>query len=184
MYCVSFNILKICKVKGCGLIDDIRFSFLFALCVAVVEFMKEEASPDWKPPEGHVLILTEDNFTSTVEDERLVLVEFYAPWCGHCKRLEPQYALAAKELDKDYGIKLAKIDATEETTLAKQYGVDGYPTLFLFRSGKKYDYAGPRERKGRICNLGWCHIAASCQMIYFLRDKSVHLYIGIGPTKM
>ena len=116
--------------------------------VAVVEFMKEEAQPDWKPPEDHVLWLTEKNFSRVVDGERLMLVEFYAPWCGHCKRLAPQYALAAKELDKDYKIKLAQVDATEETALAKKYGVDGYPTLFIFRNGKKYDYTGPRERKG------------------------------------
>lgn len=111
--------------------------------------MIEEAKPDWKPPEDHVLELTADNFTELALSSELILVEFYAPWCGHCKRLAPDYASAAKELNLKHGIQLAKVDATEESSLAKQFGVDGYPTLFIFRYGKEYEYSGPRDRKGR-----------------------------------
>lgn len=110
--------------------------------------MKEEAKPDWKPPEDHVLVLSSDNFTESTSSLEIILVEFYAPWCGHCKRLAPDYAHAAKELNLKHNIPLAKIDATEETTLAKMFGVDGYPTLIIFRNGIKYDYIGPRDRKG------------------------------------
>lgn len=115
--------------------------------------MKEEARPDWKPPEDHVLVLTADNFTQVLGLSELVLVEFYAPWCGHCKRLAPDYALAAKELDLKHGVTLAKVDAEEETSLAKEFGVNGYPTLIMFRHGKRYDYSGPRDRKGNIVLL-------------------------------
>lgn len=112
--------------------------------------MKEEAKPDWKPPEDHVLVLTSENFTESVSSTELMLVEFYAPWCGHCKRLAPDYARAAKELNTKHDIPLAKVDATEETSLSKQFGVDGYPTLKVFRYGKDYEYSGPRDRKGKI----------------------------------
>lgn len=114
--------------------------------------MKEEAKPDWKPPEEHVMELTTDNFQEVVSSSELILVEFYAPWCGHCKRLAPDYARAAKELNVKHGISLAKVDATEETSLAKEFGVDGYPTLKVFRFGKVYEYDGPRDRKGKHCN--------------------------------
>ena len=114
--------------------------------------MKEEAQPDWKPPEDYVLALTSDNFTEFVSTSELALVEFYAPWCGHCKRLAPDYAFAAKELKLRHKITLAKVDATEETSLAKTFGVDGYPTLKVFRFGKDYEYKGPRNKKGK-CSI-------------------------------
>ena len=110
--------------------------------------MQEEAKPDWKPPEDHVLVLTQENFTEIVRESDLILVEFYAPWCGHCKRLAPEYAFAAKELNVKHDIQLAKVDATEETSVANMFGVDGYPTLMIFRNGKLYSYGGPRDKKG------------------------------------
>lgn len=109
--------------------------------------------PDWKPPEDHVLTLTHENFTESVSSSDLILVEFYAPWCGHCKRLAPEYARAAKELNLRNGIELSKVDATEETSLAKMFGVDGYPTLIMFRHGKQYAYGGPRDSKGSLTKI-------------------------------
>lgn len=49
---------------------------------------------------------------------------------------------------KTEGIPLAKVDATVETDLAQQYDVTGYPTLFVFRKGVKYEYTGGREKQG------------------------------------
>jgi protein disulfide-isomerase A1 len=95
-----------------------------------------------------VIDLTLANFNSVVGSEKLILVEFFAPWylffpfsfslnshvsqrCGHCKALAPHYEEAATVL-KEKGIKLAKVDCVDESDLCQQHGVQGYPQVFFF----------------------------------------------------
>jgi protein disulfide-isomerase A6 len=61
------------------------------------------------------------------------IVEFYAPWCGHCKALEPEYNQAALNLKGT--VKVGKVDATVETGLGHRFGVQGYPTIKVFDYG-------------------------------------------------
>lgn len=61
-----------------------------------------------------------------------------APWCGHCKQLEPIYAEAAEKLkEEEPELRLAKVDATEEKELAEEFDVGSFPTLKLFINGDR-----------------------------------------------
>merc|ERR1711981_1514968 len=87
-----------------------------------------------------VVILTDSNFDKLVmESEEPFLIEFYAPWCGHCQRLEPEWNEAAAQLKEKTGgkVKVAKVDCTENQGLAQRFGVQGFPTIKIFNAGNK-----------------------------------------------
>lgn len=102
-----------------------------------------------------VLILTDSDFESKAKQHDILLAEFYAPWCGHCKRLAPEYETAATSLAKnDPPVALAKVDCTVETKICAKYGVSGYPTLKIFKNGEvAEDYNGPREADGIVSTM-------------------------------
>ena len=84
-----------------------------------------------------------------------MLVEFYAPWCGHCKSLAPKYVEAAKKAKKmDPPVRIAKVDADDHKVLASRFDVNGFPTLKIFRGGVPEEYEGARETDAILKALG------------------------------
>ncbi|EER31476.1 hypothetical protein CTRG_05206 [Candida tropicalis MYA-3404] len=105
-------------------------------------------------PNSAVVKLTSENFAAFIEENPLVLTEFFAPWCGYCKMLGPEFSKAADSLNESHPkIKLAQIDCTEDEALCMEHGIRGYPTLKIIRDGDNKaaeDYQGPREADGIV----------------------------------
>ncbi|PWN93797.1 disulfide isomerase [Acaromyces ingoldii] len=92
------------------------------------------------PPPPAAKQLTKDNFDEIVLDEANdVFVEFYAPWCGHCKNLAPVYDKVASAFENEKNCIVAQMDADDAANrdIAQRYGVSGFPTLMMFPKGSK-----------------------------------------------
>ena len=94
-----------------------------------------------------VLTLTGDNFKHGIE-KGITFIEFFAPWCGHCKRLAPTWEELGKKFIGNDNVNIVKIDCTLTTSkqLCDEQEVDGFPTLYLYRDGDKVsEYNGSRS---------------------------------------
>jgi len=128
---------------------------------SLVDFMRDPRPPPPPPepePEWHTLtedvhFLGEDSFDAFVAANDNVLVMFYAPWCGYCKKIKPAYFDAAAELQAQGAeVKLAAVDATKARALSDKFDIRGYPTLkhFLLGGTVVKDFQGARSKEGII----------------------------------
>ncbi len=87
-------------------------------------------------------------FQEMMKEDRFLLVDYWAPWCGYCRRIGPAYDKLAQELgDK---LTIAKINIDEESLLAQQENIEVIPTLVLYRKGQAVNSIVAPESKARI----------------------------------
>ena len=92
-----------------------------------------------------VISLTDTTFAAALAKHESILVEFYAPWCGHCKSLAPEYAAAAAQLRGHVpAVVLADVDATAHTEVSEKHEIRGFPTIKFFHNGVAKPYTGGR----------------------------------------
>ena len=92
------------------------------------------------PPPTLFVPIDATSFDKHVTGGKLAIVEFYAPWCGHCKHLTPEYKTLGETVAGDPALAqrvvVAKVDADQHRPLGERFGVRGFPTIKVFRRGK------------------------------------------------
>ena len=137
---------------------------------------------------GKVLELS-DRFLP-LRHEGMWLMKFYAPWCGHCKKLEPIWKHVAQSLT-DYPVRVGRIDCTRFSNVASEFNIRGFPTIMFLKGEETYTYEGDRSREDIVA---FAHRVMGppvkkIKSDYDLdkaKEKSDHffLYIGNPETKL
>ena len=130
-----------------------------------------------------VFVITDENFDAELGKGTPLMVNFYAPWCSHCKDMAEDYSLAAEELgNNDPPVLLAKYDTTEYKEVTKRYGIRGFPTILFFYKGEYVEYTGVRESEDFVNwvkrKLGEPSIETTCdELLAFVPESDKDLQV-------
>ena len=137
------NSLK--KLMNKDIVDYVLWFIIIVLILAII----------------YVLCLSNESFTQEDDNsieptssDKVTLVMFYAPWCGHCSTTKPELEKAKPELDgktvNGKKIKVMMIDCDANPEMNKKYDVEGYPTIKLFKQGSQVEYNGDRSKESFV----------------------------------
>ncbi|XP_055946978.1 protein disulfide-isomerase A5-like [Argiope bruennichi] len=175
----------------------------------LLEFVKDPKEPPpreipWSDEPSNVVHLKEEDFKPTLKSTRHVLVMFYAPWCGHCKRAKPEYTAAAAYFKDDPEVKLAAVDCTVHNSLCTAYDVNSYPTFIYFNfynvekpydgSRTKHDFIKYMEAAIESLNPKtatppahpdkfWSEVAHG-ERVHYLKDSTFHEVLKSKPSAL
>ena len=96
--------------------------------------------------EDGIPILDKDSFEPFIEENPYVFVKFFAPWCGHCRKMAPEFSKLAERMHEEGGVPIAKLDVTKARSIGNRYDIKGFPTLILFKNGVPVEYNGSRKQ--------------------------------------
>lgn len=99
----------------------------------------------------NVISLNKGNFSKEVEKDGVVLIDFFAPWCGPCRMLAPIIEEIAS--DCGHGAKICRVNTDEESELATRFGIMSVPTLILFKDGKPLSTLVGLRTKKEVLNF-------------------------------
>lgn len=142
---------KVDKYVSSRKLEDFKAFIEQKTGVPIKQQAEEKATVD-STTDGHqeevsVLQLTGPSFDHAIGNG-VTIIKFYAPWCGHCKRLVPTWDELATKYIGTKSVKVAKVDCTlsENKELCSTQEVDGFPTIFIYRDGDKVtEYNGNRS---------------------------------------
>merc|ERR1711874_192704 len=128
--------------------------------------------------------LNRDNFKQFIEDNDNTLVKFYAPWCGHCKKMAPDYEAASDMIET---AKLAEVDVTVEAELGEEYGIRGFPTIKYFSKGQVIDYDGGRSKQDfvnyiELMSTDPVTVISSKSELSTFTDKNSNIFLYVGKN--
>ncbi|GMH61020.1 hypothetical protein TrST_g359 [Triparma strigata] len=137
---------------------------IFALAALLCSTALAAVEDTYEPADSKVNVLDYDNFHRFLDQHQddVILMEFYAPWCGHCQQLAPQYREAAAELakaDLPKNVVLAKFDDGDDYNRRLRagapdvYNFTSYPSLFVLQDGEHERYGGGREADDIIFHM-------------------------------
>ena len=133
---------------------------------------------------GHGKVLELSDRFLPMRYENMWLIKFYAPWCGHCKKLEPIWKHVAQSLT-EYPIRVGKIDCTRFTNVGSEFNIRGYPTIIFLKGEDSYTYEGDRSREDIVAFVHRV-MGPPVKQIKSDRDldlakgKSDHFFVYIG----